>query len=149
MERDSKGVYRREIPASAFDVKAVANYYFTSNSGFPKVDLAVLNTLDFSHDHWVTLDLTGTIDHGDVIDILGYPGPINEGGILVSHSSITNANLDKAVDNARQLLPSGTLVVTFGTIIDAGDLPTFRASTTHGLSGAPVVHNGKVIGNFH
>lgn len=141
VQRDFRAVLKKEIPASAFDVKAIANY---TSSG---IDFGVLKTKDFSHDHWIPVDLSGIINEEEVIDILGYPGFINGDQLLVSHRSITDSNVDQAVRNASLLLPSGILTVTCGTVIESGLLPTFAASTTHGMSGSPVIRNGKAIGN--
>jgi V8-like Glu-specific endopeptidase len=144
VERDSGGVFTKKIKVSAFDVKAVACFLVRNSPG--RVDLSVLETVGFTHADWVALDLEGNLNVDDVIDVVGYPGTISEDRLLISHHLITNANLDQALQNAKLLLPSGTLAVTTGVITSTGEMPTFRASTTHGMSGAPVVRKGKVIG---
>jgi V8-like Glu-specific endopeptidase len=145
VERDWGGVFTKKIKVSAFDVKVVACFFVKKSPG--KVDLSVLETVGFSHADWVTLDLEGNLHVDDVVDVVGYPGTISEDRLLISHHLITDANLDQALQNAKVLLPSGTLAVTTGVITSVGEMPTFRASTTHGMSGAPVVRKGKVIGN--
>ena len=39
------------------------------------------------------------------------------------------------------------LVVTHGPVNSGGMMPTYRLSTVRGMSGSPVILNGKVVGN--
>ena len=144
VERNAAGVFERTVKVAAFDVKCLTCFVVKSGPG--GVDVSVLETVGFTHDHWVTLDLEGNLKADEVVDVVGYPGAISEDRLLISHHLITNANVDQALQNARQLLPNGTLAVTNGVITSDGEMPTFRASTTHGMSGAPVVRKGKVVG---
>ena len=144
VERDSEGVFKKTINVSAFDVKAVACFFV--KKGPDRVDFSVLETVGFTHADWVTLDLEGNLNVDDIVDVVGYPGTVSESRLLISHHLITKANLDQALQNAKALLPSGTLSVTTGVITSTEEMPTFRASTTHGMSGAAVVRKGIVIG---
>ena len=144
VERDSEGIFKKTVNVSAFDVKAVGCFLVKEGPG--RVDMSVLETVGFTNSDWVTLDLEGNLVVDDLVDVVGYPGTVSESRLLISHHLITNANLDQALQNARALLPSGTLAVTTGVITSTGEMPTFRVSTTHGMSGAPVMRKGKIIG---
>ena len=92
---------------SAFDVKSVVCFFV--KKGTERVDMSVLETVGFTNVDWVNLDLEGNLN---VDDAVGYPGTVSESRLLISHHLITNADLDHALQNAKGLLPSGTLAVT-------------------------------------
>lgn len=141
VERNAEAVYQKKIAVRAFDVRAVKVWYTCG-----KLDFAVLESQGYTNDHWVTLELTSKINIGDIVDVVGYPGSFDDTRLLRTHSSLSNKTIEQEFENARRLLPSGKLAVTNGVVTTDGESPTLRASTTHGMSGAPVVRHGKVIG---
>ena len=69
--------------------------------------------------------------------------------MMLLHSEIEGDNVDKAISDGRKLLPLGVLAVSAGKIIENGPNLTYHRSTTAGMSGGPVILNGKVVGISH
>lgn len=53
------------------------------------------------------------------------------------------------LDDVFALFPKSQLVITHGPLVLGGIMPTYRVSTVSGMSGSPVIINGKVRGHFH
>jgi len=84
--------------------------------------------------------------HGIIVDILGYPG-------VYSHRSVKNMHPSKHVSadlvhDVETLFPRRELVISHGMIETGGDKPEYRVSTILGMSGGPVLVDGKVIGKY-
>ena len=91
-------------------------------------------------------DLDSPIKRDLQVDLVGYPGHLSREKLLLHHNDIKGKDVDEAILAANQILPEGTLCVTTGHILENGINPTYRLSTTSGMSGGPVLLNGKVIG---
>lgn len=51
------------------------------------------------------------------------------------------------LDDVFALFPKSQLVITHGPVVLGGIMPTYRLSTVSGMSGSPVIVNGKARGN--
>lgn len=79
----------------------------------------------------------------DCVDVIGYPGMYNERYVREMHDKPVDGEI---VDNVLDLLPKSRLIVTHGPVNSGGMMPTYRLSTVRGMSGSPVILNGKVVG---
>lgn len=82
---------------------------------------------------------------GDVVHVIGYPGEISSDWLKDAHDSLND--LQTSLCRSEVLLPKDTLTVTEGIMesMQDGKL-SYRISTSHGMSGSPVLYNGKVHG---
>ena len=74
-----------------------------------------------------------------------YLGMYTEKQVLHMHSSedLVDRHMVRDVE---ALFPKHELVITHGSVLFGGICPCYRLSTVVGISGAPVVLNGKAIG---
>jgi V8-like Glu-specific endopeptidase len=78
------------------------------------------------------------------IDIIGYPGPYTHHHIQrMQPPDVVNAD---QIHDVQELFPQRRLLVSHGTLVSGGDNPSYKVSTIWGMSGAPVLLNGTVIG---
>ena len=145
VEMNDEAVCKRELKKLGKTLKMrVVKAFFTGRHA-QWTDLAILETTGLDCDEWVELDLESQLEPGDKVDVVGYPGYHDRDRMLILHSELKH-NIDEAMSDADILLPPGQLSVSFGEIIRDGKNPTYRLSTTAGMSGGAVVFNGKVIG---
>jgi hypothetical protein len=84
-----------------------------------------------------------------VVDILGYPGDYSARDVKKMHPSYASGLVrGDMVHDVEALFPKRELVITHGSVNSGGKLPRYRVSTVKGMSGGPVIMNGKVIGTF-
>jgi hypothetical protein len=86
-------------------------------------------------------------DCDGVVDILGYPGDYSAREVKNMHPLSGSVN-GAMVHEVQTLFPKRELVITHGSINIGGNRPHYRVSTVKGMSGGPVIMNGKVIGKF-
>jgi hypothetical protein len=84
--------------------------------------------------------------HGSIVDILGYPGAYTPRQIKNMHPS-ENVPFDLVCD-VEALFPRRELVISHGMVETGGEKPQYRVSTVIGMSGGPVLVDGKVIGSL-
>lgn len=79
------------------------------------------------------------------VDILGYPGDYSARYVREMHpaSQLVDGNM---IHDVEALFPKRELVITHGSVNQGGHLPQYQVSTVRGMSGGPVIMNGKVIG---
>jgi len=86
------------------------------------------------------------LNQNDYVDVIGYPGVYNERYVSEMHDKPVDGDI---VEDVLELLPKSRLVITHGPVTSGGMMPTYRLSTVRGMSGSPVIMNGKVVGkNF-
>ena len=109
------------------------------------VDITILDCSqsDFRATEWLELDRT--ILKRDVkVDLIGYPGSYSPQ--YVTQTQGVGALGKSELQDVGELLPISELTITHGSVIRGGKTPTYRVSTIGGMSGSPVVVNGKVVG---
>lgn len=111
-------------------------------------DLAVLEFIDqdFKATQWVELDRKKLkTDLG--VDILGYPGAYGPEYVIRTHDEAVSAN---PTENRKvsELLPTCTLTVSHGPVLTGVPRPAYRLSTIAGMSGSPVIVDGKAAGTL-
>ena len=110
------------------------------------VDITILDCSQskFRATEWLELDRT-ILKRAMKVDLIGYPGDY----------TLTYARQTQGIDpksetseyrDIEDLLPRFQLTITHGTVIRGGGVPTYRVSTIAGMSGSPIVVNGKVVG---
>lgn len=114
---------------------------------FGTADVSILEVVDsYQSVNFIQVDqmiLPPDCD-GVAVDILGYPGAYGARDIEVMHpTDEADFNLVKDVES---LFPRRELVISHGIIKNGGTAPRYRVSTIIGMSGGPVLVNGKVIG---
>jgi len=114
-------------------------------TGLPDVDIAVLEVVGmYKAEGHLEIDERG-LKPDDFVDILGYPGNYDERYVHNMHSGPLDLDL---FDDVFALFPRCQLVVTHGPVVQGGIMPTYRISTVRGMSGSPVILDGKVKGNI-
>jgi hypothetical protein len=82
-----------------------------------------------------------------IVDILGYPGDYTSRDVRNMHPSSALVNGDM-IHDVEALFPKRELLITHGSVNHGGHLPRYAVSTVKGMSGGPLIMNGKVIGNL-
>jgi V8-like Glu-specific endopeptidase len=77
------------------------------------------------------------------VDVIGYPGEYTSSYLKVTQG--VRIGMSELAD-VTELLPKCELTVSHGPITRGGKMPTYRLSTIGGMSGAPVILNGKAVG---
>jgi V8-like Glu-specific endopeptidase len=95
----------------------------------------------------VVYDTNATPQVNDIVDVIGYPGNYDERWLENQHKHIID-DTDNLMTVATDILPKWRLSVTCGPFLEIGVEGTYHLSTCGGMSGGPVVYNGKVIGIY-
>lgn len=114
----------------------------------PIADVLLLDSSpNFRATTWVPLErkfINGGID----VDLIGYPGLYGPKYLVETQGE--TANSKQAISDISQLLPSCELTVSYGPVMRSNTrapmLMSYKVSTIGGMSGSPVVLNGKAIG---
>ena len=80
----------------------------------------------------------------NVVDVIGYPGNYDERWLENQHEHLIYET-DTLTTVRTDILPKWFLSVMCGPLLEVGDEGAYRLSTCGGVSGGPVVYNGKVI----
>jgi len=107
-------------------------------------DITILDCSEsnFRATEWFELEQV-VLSHDLKVDVIGYPGEYTSSylrdtqGVRIGRSELADV---------MELLPKCELTVTHGPVIRGGKMPTYRLSTIGGMSGAPVILNGKAVG---
>ena len=83
------------------------------------------------------------LSHDIKVDVIGYPGEYTSS--YLRDSQRVRIGRSELAD-VMELLPKCELTVTHGPVIRGGKMPTYRLSTIGGMSGTPVILNGKGVG---
>lgn len=78
------------------------------------------------------------------IDIPGHPGTYTDYQLFEIHTAEGVVG-ERLIQDVLALFPKRQLIVT-RNLVAGGDLPRYEVSTVGGVSGAPVLLNGQVIG---
>ena len=116
-------------------------------TGRPNADITILEVCG-TYRATVHLEINQVLlTQNDYVDVVGYPGMYNERYVREMHDKpVDGEMLDNVLDNILNLLPRSRLVVTHGPVNSGGMMPTYRLNTVRGMSGSPVILNGKVVG---
>ena len=108
------------------------------------IDIAILDcSKRYEAKHWLSLE-TGNLRKDSLVDIVGYPGYYT---LMTLRRMFDGVNIDNQhVQDATELLPRSELIISHGKVIESGDNPTYIVSTIGGMSGAPVIVDGKAVG---
>jgi len=80
-----------------------------------------------------------------MVDILGYPGDYTSRDVRKMHPSSGLVD-SRMIHDVEALFPKRELVITHGSVTHGGHSPWYQVSTVKGMSGGPVLMDGKVIG---
>jgi V8-like Glu-specific endopeptidase len=110
-------------------------------------DIAVL---DCAGKYSIPVDKTLDIDVAEIhsgvsVDVVGYPGKYDEDFLQQEHGTEVD-DIDEAYRIAKTILPRRELAITYGIVMSGGDNPVYRLSSISGMSGGPVILDGRVIG---
>lgn len=113
-------------------------------NGYPNVDVCVLRAKDdYRASRYLTLMRT-EISQGTALDVIGYPGDYTDRHIKKMHEGRIEGR--QGVREVTDLFPKCELIVSHGSADTGGHLPRYLLSTVPGMSGAPVLIDGKAIG---
>ena len=110
-------------------------------------DLAILDSESYTHGSPLEIAWDTQLVMDTTLDVIGYPGTYTEDYIQKNYKQQIS-DVQVAHKDAQALLPQRRLLVSCGKLISDGDKPEYRLSTFGGMSGSPVVYQGKVVGNF-
>ena len=82
------------------------------------------------------------------MDIISYPGLYGDDYIVATQGEAADSK--EAISDINDLLPKCELIVSHGRVLDEFRTQTttsYRVSTIGGMSGSPVVINGKAVGS--
>jgi hypothetical protein len=88
---------------------------------------------------------TEKIPAGELAVVAGFPGVIDT-DFVQGHQPLTKPTKEN-MEFASALLPAATLTFSKGTVQTEGDMVTYQLATCPGMSGSPLLYNGKVHGN--
>jgi len=129
-------LFKKPPPFDTFECKCLG-------TGLPNADLAVLQvTGSYRAKVFLKIDESG-LDVDDLVDVVGYPGLYSERDVRNMHPGLIDGDI---VDDVFELFPKSRLVITHGLVVLGGFMPRYRVSTVSGMSGSPVIVNGKVRG---
>lgn len=109
------------------------------------VDITILDCSqsNFRATEWLELDRP-VLKQSVKVDLIGYPGAYSTQYVVDTQNV---GPLGKSeVRDIEELLPSCELTITHGPVIRGGKIPAYRVSTIGGMSGSPVVIDGKAVG---
>lgn len=112
----------------------------------PTPDLAILEIKSYTYGSPLEILWDAQLIAGNTVDVIGYPGTYTEDYIEERYKQQVS-DIQVAHKDAQSLLPQRTLSVSCGKLISGGDKPEYRLSTFGGMSGSPVVYQGKIVGN--
>jgi len=105
-------------------------------------DIAILDSGSFRNPDYVPLSSVIPPKEA-IIDIIGYPGEIRREWIE-AQPGLTN--ITQREQDAKNLFPAGSLLVTRGTVEDSDETMSYQISTCPGMGGSCVLYQGSVIG---
>jgi hypothetical protein len=106
-------------------------------------DIAILSCKgSYQASQWLEIEKM-PLPEGLNVDLVGYPGWYTA-PILAHTQGFVLSDIEE--QDIRQILPRCELVLSHGTILEPGALVTYKLSTTGGMSGGPVIVNGKAVG---
>ena len=112
-------------------------------------DIAILTTEGFSGVCKKELELDNSIRQDNARDelvyIIGYSGEYSMKSIEEKYESRAKS-VKAAFQQALVALPPFELVASCGKLLSGGENPEHEVSTIAGMSGSPVVFEGKIIG---
>ena len=117
---------------------------YTRNGEVSK-DIAILDAGSFRAAKWLSLSSVIPARNA-IIDVVGYPGEsIYEW--VEAHQALFDYR--KAKEDVDEMLKTGSLTVTRGTIATVGtNHLTYQISTCPGFGGSSVLYKGSIIGEF-
>jgi hypothetical protein len=111
--------------------------------GSSEPDITLLDcSKSFSATAWLSIERT-YLEPDTAIDMLGYPGAYGR-EYLRQKQKYEVSIADEG--DVKRLLPSWKLVVSHGPVLQPGD--RYKVSTIGGMSGGPVILNGKAVGSY-
>ena len=111
-------------------------------------DISILECKNrYKADKWLEIE-TNDFEVGVGIDVIGYPGNYEVSLANDPDIPIPDVPRGRRFTLASQILPRWQLSISYGFTLSNGDNPTYNLSTVGGMSGGPVLRNGKVIGEF-
>jgi hypothetical protein len=112
-------------------------------TGLPNADISVLKVKGgYTASTYLEVEQK-TLNPDDTVDVVGYPGRYDEVYIHGMHRGALDRD---AVKDVTDLFPKCELIVSHGNVHLGGNTPTYYLSTVIGMSGSPVVKEGKVVG---
>ena len=138
---DFKGIIKG-IGVSTLTLEIVENYWRNT----PETDIAILRTVGVTWAPHVNLELSDILTQDALVNVLGYPAEYSDRSLAKEYGEVVPDALFAGYDEARKTLPKWTLVTSCGPVLTVGENLEYRLSTINGMSGGPVVYNGKVYG---
>ena len=113
-----------------------------------ETDISILECKNrYKADKWLQIDVND-FEVGVGIDVMGYPGNYEVSLATDPDIPFPDVPRGKRFELANQILPRWQLAISYGSTLSNGDNPTYDLSTIGGMSGGPVLLNGRVIGGF-
>lgn len=116
--------------------------------GRPIADILVLEC-DHTATSWMQVSCK-YLSPGLGVDLIGYPGLYGPQYVLKTQGE--NADSKDAYSEISELLPNCELTVSHGSVMNGfrdAVMVSYRVSTIGGMSGSPVIVDGKAVGIYH
>jgi len=114
-------------------------------TGRPDVDISILQvTGTWKTEKYLQLDKEPLdIDSRPPVDLVGYVGRYDECYIQHLNPRVLTGS---EIRDFEALLPKTKLLISHGSLVNGGIMPTYAVTTAVGMSGCPVLCDGRVIG---
>jgi len=108
------------------------------------IDISVLDCSGrYEAKQWLTIERK-TLENDSLVDIVGYPGLYNIDNL---RKMFKGTPIDSEHErSAKELLPPRDLTISHGIVVESGDKPAYKVTTVGGMSGSPVIVDGKAVG---
>jgi hypothetical protein len=132
-------LFESENETETFPCRCIATLY-------PQADISILDSTPYRSETWL-VPTKEPLKRGEAVDIVGYPGLYSDRYIKTKHGR--DVKIDSgAIHDIQSLLPKCKLTVTHGPVVN-GAVASYKVSTIAGMSGGPVIVNGKCVGKLH
>lgn len=109
------------------------------------LDIAIASCKNsYQASQWLEIDKL-PLTQGLNVDLVGYPGWYTAPALAHTQGFVLS---DTEEQDVRDILPRCELVVSHGIVLETGALVSYKLSTTGGMSGGPVIVNGKAVGIY-
>ena len=138
-----KMIFEGAVGVTRFQFKVLKRVL---DPGPPGIDMAILQTEHFLWGHFIHIEESGENQKiGDRVDVLGYP-KYDKDWFDEMHPQLSDRR--QGYKDAFEILQMEKLNISTGNLLSVGDDSSYRLSTSAGMSGGPVMHDTKAIGNL-
>ena len=126
-----------------FNCKVLKTLYNKDNVD---IDISVLKSLEYRASTWVPIDMSMPLATESAIDLVAYPG--DAGLVYLSQVQRFDVSAEDR-SSINSILPVFQLIVSHGEVLQENHVrPSYKLSTTYGMSGGAIIFQGKAVGEI-